>query len=348
MKVKILFIEDEEDLRQNMTEILELNGFEVVTAGNGLEALESISKEKFDLVISDIMMPVMDGFQFLEVVRSNPKLINLPVIFLTAKASSKDQRAGMEKGAEDYLVKPVSSKDLLNAIQVVLQKKRLRELFISDAIQKALTSERNIKFHELRTPLFGLMSILEYLLNELENLDHAEVRQFLEKADFSAKRLNQVLSKLAVFQRIKEVKPHVQEIPSIMGFVESIGINEKYPGIEWNHPENDFSLNFDPDHLKFVVTEICQNAEKFSIEPDDFIQIHILDNRVLRFSNTQNHLPANFELQPRPFYQPERYYAEHQGLGLGLYIAKEYCKKNESDLKCWTDSNGLFHAQIQF
>ena len=348
MKVRILFIEDEEDLRHNMAEILELNGFDVVTADNGLVALESISKVKFDLVICDIMMPVMDGFQFLEVLRSNPKLINLPVIFLTAKATSKDQRAGMEKGAEDYLVKPVSSKNLLNAIQVALQKKKHRELFIAEAIQKALSSERNIKYHELRTPLFGLMSILEYLLNELENLDQSEIRQFLEKADFSAKKLSQVLSKLAIFQRITELLPQEQEIPSIIGFIENIGIDEKSLGIQWNHPENDFSLNFDPEQLKFIVMEICQNAEKFSTTPEDLIQIHVLNNRALRVSNTQNHLPVNFELQPRPFYQPERNYSEHQGLGLGLYISMEYCKKNQGKLTCWTDQKGDFQAQIQF
>ena len=113
---KILVIEDEPEMRRNIRTILELEDFNVVAASNGREGLALARTESPDLVLCDVMMPELDGYQVLEGLREEKHTANLPFIFLTAKGEKADFRAGMNHGADDYLAKPVSASDLRRAI----------------------------------------------------------------------------------------------------------------------------------------------------------------------------------------------------------------------------------------
>jgi len=117
---KILVIEDEPEMRRNLLTILRLEKFQPLGAENGRIGLELVHKEKPDLVICDVMMPEMDGYAVLDALRESPATASLPFIFLTAKGEKTDQRCGMNLGADDYLTKPVSKTDLVNAIQARL------------------------------------------------------------------------------------------------------------------------------------------------------------------------------------------------------------------------------------
>lgn len=119
---KILLIEDNEDVRSNTAEILELSSYEVFTAENGKEGLEKAISIKPDLIICDIMMPVLDGYGVLHALQKNESIQNTPFIFLTAKTERPDIRRGMELGADDYITKPFSGTDLLNAVDSRLKK----------------------------------------------------------------------------------------------------------------------------------------------------------------------------------------------------------------------------------
>ncbi|MBC6612534.1 response regulator [Hymenobacter sp. BT507] len=112
----ILLIEDNEALRENTAEILELAGYAVVTAENGKVGVEQALATRPDLVICDIMMPVLDGYGVLHIFNQNPQLAGVPFIFLTAKTERTDLRRGMELGADDYLTKPFDETELLSAI----------------------------------------------------------------------------------------------------------------------------------------------------------------------------------------------------------------------------------------
>ncbi len=119
---KILLIEDNNDMRENTAEILELANYNVFTAKNGKEGVEFAQKEKPDLIICDIMMPILDGYGVLHLLSKNTETENIPFIFLTAKAERSDMRKGMEMGADDYLTKPFDDIELLNAIESRLKK----------------------------------------------------------------------------------------------------------------------------------------------------------------------------------------------------------------------------------
>lgn len=118
----ILLIEDNPDVRENTAEILTLAQYRVLTAENGKEGVALAKKEKPDLIICDIMMPVLDGHGTLHLLSKNEETAGIPFIFLTAKAERSDFRKGMEMGADDYLTKPFDDLELLNAIEVRLKK----------------------------------------------------------------------------------------------------------------------------------------------------------------------------------------------------------------------------------
>ena len=124
MKTKIVIIEDSEDIRENTAELLELSGFEVLKAADGLEGVRLVKTSAPDLIICDIMMPHLDGFGVLQVLGQSPELSNIPFIFLTAKTDRADLRKGMELGADDFLTKPFQEIELLKAIEIRLKKSK--------------------------------------------------------------------------------------------------------------------------------------------------------------------------------------------------------------------------------
>jgi CRP-like cAMP-binding protein/DNA-binding NarL/FixJ family response regulator len=119
---KILLIEDNQEVRENTVEILELAGYHVLAAENGKIGVEIALKEIPDLIICDIMMPVLDGYGALHLLNKNESTAAIPFIFLTAKAERTDMRKGMEMGADDYITKPFDDIELLNAVESRLKK----------------------------------------------------------------------------------------------------------------------------------------------------------------------------------------------------------------------------------
>ena len=122
MNKKILLIEDNDAMRENTSEILMLANYTVLTARNGKEGVEMANKERPDIIICDIMMPVLDGYGVLHLLSKNDNTSSIPFIFLSAKAERVDLRKGMEMGADDYLTKPFDDIELLNAVESRLKK----------------------------------------------------------------------------------------------------------------------------------------------------------------------------------------------------------------------------------
>jgi DNA-binding response OmpR family regulator len=119
---RLLVIDDHDDIRENIAEILTLAGYEVFTAPNGKRGVETALKEKPELVICDIMMPELDGYGVLHLLRKNEATLETPFIFLTARTERADFRKGMGMGADDYITKPFDDIELLNAIEIRLKK----------------------------------------------------------------------------------------------------------------------------------------------------------------------------------------------------------------------------------
>ena len=163
---KILLIEDNDEIRENTAEILELANYKVVTAANGKLGIETALAEVPDLIVCDIMMPVLDGYGVLHALHKNDSVKNIPFIFLTAKTERGDLRKGMELGADDYITKPFSGTELLNAIEGRLKKADLiKEEFSgldgvnkllaaagSKDILESLTTDRDVNKYRKKQP----------------------------------------------------------------------------------------------------------------------------------------------------------------------------------------------------
>ncbi len=123
----VLIIEDNNDIRENTAEILELAGYKIFTAENGKKGVDIASREKPAVIVCDIMMPELDGYGVLHLLRKNVETQHIPFIFLTAKTERSDFRKGMEMGADDYITKPFEDIELLNAIEVRIKKSAVLE-----------------------------------------------------------------------------------------------------------------------------------------------------------------------------------------------------------------------------
>ena len=140
----ILVVDDEPDLLDNIGLALEVEGYQVITASDGIEALKVLQSQPVHLILADIAMPNMNGYQLFERVRKNPAWVPIPFIFLSARTMDSDVRYGKELGADDYLTKPIRAADLLAAVRGKLR--RAEQLAQSTAQSTPGTAARHNRF----------------------------------------------------------------------------------------------------------------------------------------------------------------------------------------------------------
>jgi CRP-like cAMP-binding protein/AmiR/NasT family two-component response regulator len=145
-KKTILIIEDNPEVRENVAELLELGGYHVMTASNGKEGVSVAQQYHPDLIICDIMMPVLDGYGVIHLLGKNIETARIPFIFLTAKSERSDIRKGMELGADDYIMKPFSDTELLNSVEARLKKVSSNEGTI-DQLNHRIQQNKNRNFN---------------------------------------------------------------------------------------------------------------------------------------------------------------------------------------------------------
>jgi CRP/FNR family transcriptional regulator, cyclic AMP receptor protein len=213
---KILLIEDNDDIRENTAEILELANYKVITAPNGKIGVALALKHKPDIIICDIMMPELDGYGVLHSVHKNETIKNTPFIFLTAKTERNDLRKGMDLGADDYITKPFSGTELLNAIDG-----RLKKL---DVLKQSFSSDLNGlgKLFESTTSQLTLNS-----LTDGANTNVYKKKQIIYSEDNHPNRLYYVLKgKVKTFKSNDIGKDLITELYTAGDFLGHIALLE--------------------------------------------------------------------------------------------------------------------------
>jgi len=175
---KVLIIEDEKNIRETIKEILELNDYEIATAENGLIGIAKALQFKPDLIVCDVMMPEMDGFDTLKNIRAINEISNTPFVFLTAKTETRDFREGMNSGADDFLNKPFNTQELLEVIKLRISKSnQAKELFVQEInnlkeeVENLQNSINKLSFnnsHILRAPLLKILGLINYIIEDSE------------------------------------------------------------------------------------------------------------------------------------------------------------------------------------
>ncbi len=172
---KILVVEDERVLQKNIIKILRLEGFEVIGADDGASGVACARQESPDLIVCDVMMPEMDGYQVLKTLQDDVNTALIPFIFLTAKTDRSDMRQGFEMGADDYLVKPFDADELLRAIEARFKKQEVMVNRLSSLseelgrLQEFLDAKDGLMTNlnqELRRPMSNIKMALTMLQNQ--------------------------------------------------------------------------------------------------------------------------------------------------------------------------------------
>ena len=194
LAVKILIIEDDDLLRQSLADLLELNGFCVIVASDGTEGLQVAKREGPTLIITDINMPGMTGFELLETFRADEVLRTIPVIVISAKIDRLAIRRGMELGASDFIGKPFTESEVLHSIAMRLEKKELLD---------ELDSFAHTVAHDLKNPLTTSIGRLQMLGILLDSADKATVRRQLDEAIKSSSRLGDIIDELLILAGVR-------------------------------------------------------------------------------------------------------------------------------------------------
>jgi DNA-binding NarL/FixJ family response regulator len=198
----ILVIEDQATMRQKTVTILKMEGYTVLEASNGSEGIRLAQEEFPDLILCDIMMPEKDGYEVLQAIRLNRSTATTPFIFFTAKGEKPDVRAGMNLGADDYLVKPVPRLVLLEAIEARLERQRLNE----ERLQKELAQTSFAIDFSSHEPLIHELKLTdreaECLLWVAQGKSNFDVATILGISEKTVKKLmGRVFEKLGVESR---------------------------------------------------------------------------------------------------------------------------------------------------
>jgi two-component system, sensor histidine kinase and response regulator len=340
-KATILVVEDDRNLMQGIRDILELQEYSVVTASNGLDGLDVMHKRPAppDLIVSDIMMPGMNGYEFFEAVRNELRWTAIPFIFLTAKGEKSDVRAGKSMGADDYVTKPFDAEDLLIAVDAKLRRRRELEQINDSRITDVKRSILTILNHEFRTPLTYVVAYADMLNRDADDLSYDEIRMFLRGVNAGADRLRRLIENFILLveletgeaqrtytwrkQRVTNFKDILSQT---LAATQSLAA-EKQIHLELASDGNNLPpVMVDVEYFKAALQRLLDNAVKFTEKTDCSVTLaaYAEDGSVC-FSVVdhgrgipEKELESIFEV----FYQIDRDKFEDQGAGAGLPIVK--------------------------
>ncbi|WP_332368711.1 response regulator [Spirosoma telluris] len=205
MPIQILVIEDDVQIRENVEELLTLEGFQVETAATGREGISQAMLHAPDLILCDIMMPEVDGYQVLEAVRTSRLIATVPFIFLTAKTDSADIRRGMNQGADDYLTKPFTLENLLAAIESRLQREILRKADLKSQLDKYSHTLASITAHEYNTALAGVIGFSSLLIDDYQQFTGEEIVSMVTMIKISGLRLKRSLDNIQLMDVLQHI-----------------------------------------------------------------------------------------------------------------------------------------------
>ena len=350
MKKHILLIEDDPQLSENISELLTLYDFTVTTCNDGKKAIDLIKDNVgYDLIISDMILPNFTGLEILAFVREEIYNNQIPFIFLSAKTELSDIRAGMDMGADDYLTKPFQINDLLNLINLRLDKKSFGENRIFKELSLKLDEFPKILSHELNTPMNGILSLAAAILDNYDEFSDDDIKSSLKAIITSCERLVSTQKKLFSYLELSnQTKKNTEQILSVKDIAISIHAllnnylkKEEYRNnkiellVDKNVEESSLIADVGENELLKIVNELLENSLKHSKKETPItVSINIKNNKlelyVSNFINSENNLELDLNLN-KNFLDSSRSLNGHQGYGVGLLLVQKLCKLNDAE-----------------
>ncbi len=328
--MKILIVEDQSEIRDTLRDILEINGHEVIAAEDGIEGVKRAA-EKPDFIFCDMTMPNLDGRGVLAAVKQMPEVCEIPFVFLTANAERKDQREGMALGADDYVTKPFTERDIVDAIAARMKRQQTtREKIhqLTDHHQREINAHWS---HELLTPLNAVIGSLELLESAADTMSPAEVKEMLALIREGATRQERLSRKLIRYFSLEQMK-HALPPPAMgrchadaalkAGATKAAQDTNRVATLKLSAAAGEVGLR--EELLHDAVREVVLNAMTFSPAASTVIVAGAPhhDRYRIEVADAGSGLTAEQRAAIGPFVQFDRKKREQQGLGLGLAIAQ--------------------------
>jgi two-component system sensor histidine kinase/response regulator len=346
----ILVIDDEKGLRDNLKDILELNDFVVHTAKNGVEGLTKALALNPDLILCDVMMPLLDGYGFIEQIKKTD-LAGIPLIFLTAKAEKSDERFGMHLGADDYITKPFTVKEVVDSVKTRLEKSQyVKNKIVSSSNKSSYELSKLFNGHEIRTPLTiigGMTLLLEDMICENKKAEAGQIIKYVQNAVFN---LGSIINNIYLFEMLKsELDENI--------FTTNLNIN-LVDNIKNLAQEFDRNVLIDIDgklfansrwmyFINYIYMELIVNAIKFTEKSDTIIATNRAEDKytIIKVKNNGSTLNCDPKLL-KPFNKCSNR-MDISGMGLGLYNISQIATKVGGEMKI-NSNNAITEVEFYF
>jgi two-component system sensor histidine kinase/response regulator len=340
----VLIVEDDKALLAGIADLIEISNIgydvEVLTASDGTGGLSVLGEQIPDLIISDVMMPRMGGYEFLSQIRSNPRWLHIPVIFLSAKGTPNEIREGRLSGAELYVTKPYDSDELLQLIQSQLERAFQLQKDREQRLQLLRSNIVQVLNHEFRTPLTYVTAYYDLLADGLFNEEVDILWEYLRGIQVGATRLRRLVNDLILVIELRtgELSARFKRQSTL---ITDLGdslrtLFERYKDEHEGHGLHFVCQIIDPvpavyghrDILLDACERIIDNAVKFSIHQQGGAEVRISvdseqDELWIKVEDNGIGLPDSEYMQIFDlFYQHNRPILEQQGAGTGLTIAR--------------------------
>ena len=349
---RVLVIEDEDEIRSNLLELLEIEGFDAMGGENGWIGLKLAREHLPSLIISDVMMPELDGYGVLEELRRDPVTATIPFIFLTARAERADLRQGMELGADDYLTKPFARDELLKAIDTRLAKQNTVEQKFQKQLEDLRGSITLSLPHELRTPLTGILGFSAVLVESYDMLAGREILEIAQVIQTSAERLHRLVENYLLYADLEILGLNQDKVAALQAMAATSQLKPvvtqaaldvaRKAGRETDLKLDlhDATVSMSQGYLKKSAEELIGNAFKFSKAGTP---VHVTsradtDRVTLTIIDQGRGMTAQQIAAVGAYMQFERRLHEQQGAGLGLIIAKRLAEVYGGELSIESQS----------
>ena len=272
---KILVIDDDPDFRQVVVSFLRKQGFELLAAANGKEGVSLAVSALPDLIVCDLAMPELDGYQVLAALRHEPKLADIPVIFLTGQSEPSQVRQGMNLGADDYLTKPVNLADLVGAVQARLNRRQGEQQRQQRQMERAMELFAGI-VHDLRDPLFAVLGYSDLLKSATDGPQQNEERsrEILDRMQQGILRMQAIISETLSLARSRMRRlPFDPGAFNLRELCEQLLREHEGSGrVQFNCAAGPFPIVADALRLRQALENLLSNALKYS---DGSVQLRL-------------------------------------------------------------------------
>jgi len=350
----ILLVDDDPQLRTVFDMALRKGGYHVITADSGSSALALARQHLPDLILTDVHMPGGDGATLLQEIRRDPALRTKQVVLMTGRPDLVTPRRGMEDGADDFLMKPVSLGPLLKCVEARFRRASVSWRVEDETLDKLRSSVPSNLPHEFFTPLAGIIGLMEILRSEYADSVSQEIQEIHEDIYQSSLRLNRTLRNFLLILELKDATPH--PVPPPLSAVEveqsvQLGVTES---LRINPRENDVVIKVEnrsvlaaADDLNRMVEELVDNACKFS-RPGTPITVTLDARGHLIVTDEGRGLTPEQISQIGAFQQFDRKKHEQQGLGLGLVLVQKLAQLDHAKFSITSEIGKGTQVQIAF